>query len=145
MPSSKGSFWPRDWTQVSCIAGRSFTTEPPGNWTRVSCIAGGVFTNWAIREDPLDQYYLKRLKPGILTPSYVSDSILGSEDIAVTKTDKVPALIDVIFLWRGDCLCFVLYNTAFVLYIYIYMYVIDVIWYVFEFINIHYNIYLNML
>ena len=25
MPSSRGSFWPRDWTQVSCIAGRFFT------------------------------------------------------------------------------------------------------------------------
>ena len=26
----RGSSWPRDWTQVSCIAGRFFTTEPPG-------------------------------------------------------------------------------------------------------------------
>ena len=29
----QGIFWPRDWTQVSCvacIAGRFFTTEPPG-------------------------------------------------------------------------------------------------------------------
>ena len=25
MPSSRGSSWPRDWTQVSCIAGRLFT------------------------------------------------------------------------------------------------------------------------
>ena len=24
------SFWPRDWTQVSCTAGRLFTTESPG-------------------------------------------------------------------------------------------------------------------
>ena len=33
MPSSRGSFWPRDGTCVSCgfcIAGRFFTTEPPG-------------------------------------------------------------------------------------------------------------------
>ena len=33
MPSSRGSSWPRDWTNVSCgscIAGRFFTTEPPG-------------------------------------------------------------------------------------------------------------------
>ena len=30
MPSSRGSSQPRDWTQVSCAAGRFFTTEPPG-------------------------------------------------------------------------------------------------------------------
>ena len=28
MPSSRGSSQPRDWTQVSCIAGKFFTTEP---------------------------------------------------------------------------------------------------------------------
>ena len=27
---SRGSPWPRDWTQVSCIAGRFFNTETPG-------------------------------------------------------------------------------------------------------------------
>ena len=26
----RGSSWPRDWTCVSCIAGKFFTTEPPG-------------------------------------------------------------------------------------------------------------------
>ena len=30
MPSSRGSFGPRDPTSVSCIAGRFFTAEPPG-------------------------------------------------------------------------------------------------------------------
>ena len=33
LPSSRGSSWPRDWTNVSCgscIAGRFFTAEPPG-------------------------------------------------------------------------------------------------------------------
>ena len=33
IPSSRGSFLPRDWTLISCstwIAGRFFTTEPPG-------------------------------------------------------------------------------------------------------------------
>ena len=34
-PFSSGSFWPRNWTQVSCIA-------------------GGFFTNWAIRKRPVD-------------------------------------------------------------------------------------------
>ena len=28
IPFSRGSSWPRDWTQVSCIAGRFFTTWP---------------------------------------------------------------------------------------------------------------------
>ena len=30
MSFSRGSSQPRDWTQVSCIAGRFFTAEPPG-------------------------------------------------------------------------------------------------------------------
>ena len=30
MPSSRGSSWPRDWTCISCIAGRFFTAEPLG-------------------------------------------------------------------------------------------------------------------
>ena len=30
VPSSRGSSQPRDWTRVSCIAGRFFTTMPPG-------------------------------------------------------------------------------------------------------------------
>ena len=30
IPFSKGSSPPKDWTQVSCISGRFFTTEPPG-------------------------------------------------------------------------------------------------------------------
>ena len=30
VPSSRGSPWPRDQTQVSCMAGRFFTAEPPG-------------------------------------------------------------------------------------------------------------------
>ena len=30
IPFSRRSSWPRDWKQVSCIAGRCFTTEPPG-------------------------------------------------------------------------------------------------------------------
>ena len=38
--SSRGLSWPRNWTQVSCIAGQFFTTESPGNpfrsWIRHS-------------------------------------------------------------------------------------------------------------
>ena len=34
IPFSRGSSWPRDWTHVSCIAGRFFTTELPGKPSR---------------------------------------------------------------------------------------------------------------
>ena len=71
MPSSRGSSPPRDWTQVSRIAGRFFTnlshqensrilewvaypfstgTSWPRNWTRVSCTASRFFICWATRE-----------------------------------------------------------------------------------------------
>ena len=42
-PFSRGSSQPKDWIQVSRIAGRFFTS-----WAT----AGGFFTNWAIREAP---------------------------------------------------------------------------------------------
>ena len=74
MPAFRGSSWPRDWTQVCCIAGGFFTvwatreaqeycswvaypfsrgSSWPKNQTRVSCIAGGFFTSWATREAPV--------------------------------------------------------------------------------------------
>ena len=68
-PFSRGSSRPGDWTQVSPIAGRFFTSwatrsprilecvvsafsrgsSQPRNLAGVSCIAGGFFINWAIR------------------------------------------------------------------------------------------------
>ena len=46
--SSRGSSWPRDQTQVSCIVGRFFTTELPGKlmkWmTNQSCMTSGYKT-----------------------------------------------------------------------------------------------------
>ena len=68
----RGSSQPRDWTQVSWIAGRFFTSwatreaqelqwvaypfSSGSSWvrnqTRVSCIEGRFFTNWATREAP---------------------------------------------------------------------------------------------
>ena len=71
-PFSRGSSQPRDWAQVSRIAGGFFinwATKPnpripewaaypfssgssqPRNQTQVSYIAGRFFTNWPIRED----------------------------------------------------------------------------------------------
>ena len=66
LPSSRGSSQPRDWTQVSCIAGGLYRlshqgrprilewvacpsrgTSQPRNWTTVSCITGGFFTSCA--------------------------------------------------------------------------------------------------
>ena len=35
--SSQGSSWPRDWTWVSCNAGRFFTAEPQGKQTLLNC------------------------------------------------------------------------------------------------------------
>ena len=81
---SRGSSQPRDWTQVSCIAGRFFTSwatreaqecwswgafrfsrrsSQPRNWTGVSCIAGRFFTSWAERKSllRLNQLYLSFL------------------------------------------------------------------------------------
>ena len=71
LPFSRGSSQPRDWTQVSHIAGRFFyqlghkgspripewVAYPfssgsfcPRNQAGVFCIAGGFFTNWPMRE-----------------------------------------------------------------------------------------------
>ena len=70
MPSSRGFSHPRDQTQVSCIAGRFFTTWVtkeaqeywsgstifsrgsfwPRNQTAASCTAGRYFTSWATKE-----------------------------------------------------------------------------------------------
>ena len=44
----------------------SSRSSRPRNWTRVSCIAGRFFTNWATREAPNHQ---ELLKTGILEPA----------------------------------------------------------------------------
>ena len=51
LPFSRGSSWPREWTQGHCIAGRLFTSEPPGkhvkvlNWYEVRSV--NIFLNIA--------------------------------------------------------------------------------------------------
>ena len=70
MPSSRGPSQPRDWTQVSHIAGDSLPSESPGKpkntgmdslsllqeifltQDRVSCIASRLFNSWTTREAP---------------------------------------------------------------------------------------------
>ena len=77
-PFSRGSSQPRDWTQVSCIAGGFFyqlshkgsprmlewvaypfssRSSQPRNQPGVSCIADGFFTNWTTREAPQNVYF----------------------------------------------------------------------------------------
>ena len=75
---SRESSQPRDWTQVSRIAGGFFTSprilewvaypfssrsSQPRNWTGVSYIADRFFTNWAIREALInyEEMFLKML------------------------------------------------------------------------------------
>ena len=44
MPSSRGSSWPRDWTQVSCVAGRWWYInwlEHMCPWAGAECLGGG--------------------------------------------------------------------------------------------------------
>ena len=43
---SRGSSWPRDRAQVSCIVGRFFTSEPPGKSIHRSRIAGNSVFNF---------------------------------------------------------------------------------------------------
>ena len=43
---SMGSSWPRDWTCVSSLAGRFFTTEPPGK----PCVDVGFTIKWILRK-----------------------------------------------------------------------------------------------
>ena len=68
IPFSRGFSQPKDWTQVSCIAGgffnswaireaqellewvaHPFSSGPSQPRNRTSCTAGGFFTNWATR------------------------------------------------------------------------------------------------
>ena len=83
VPFCRESSQPRDWTQVSHIAGGFFpswaTGTPrilewvaypfssgsswPRNRTRISCIAGRFFTNWSIREAEIivRKWYFRRV------------------------------------------------------------------------------------
>ena len=99
LPSSKGSFQPRDRTQVSHIAGGFFyqlsyqesprilewvvypfsrTSSPPRNQTEVSCIACGFFTSRSTREpqpltiDNFKLYLWLQLQIVSLTPNLPS-------------------------------------------------------------------------
>ena len=45
MPYSRGSSWPRDQTQVYCIAGRCITTEPLGKPTAVHIVNFDVLSH----------------------------------------------------------------------------------------------------
>ena len=55
--SHKGSPRILEWIAYPFSGGSSW----PRNQNGVSCIAGGFFTNWAIREAPINKYFLKIL------------------------------------------------------------------------------------
>ena len=82
---SRGSSWPRDSTQISCIA-------------------GGFFTNWATREAPPGKYWIRvglksshEIKRRLLLGRKVMtnlDSIFKSRDITLpTKVRLVKAMV----------------------------------------------------
>ena len=53
-PFSRGSSQPKDWTQVSLIAGRFFTKRSP------TMISNGGFTIWALQERPISTLKVDR-------------------------------------------------------------------------------------
>ena len=60
-PFSRGSFWPRNWTKVSCIVGR-------------------FFTNWAIREDCTANESIQKMK---------RKSTISDNNLQTTHTQRV--------------------------------------------------------
>ena len=44
---SRVSFWPRDWTHISCLAGGFFTTEPPGK-SQLLCLGETKTLTWLV-------------------------------------------------------------------------------------------------
>ena len=67
IPFFKGSFWPRDWTQVYCIADGFFTTEPPGKPTcHYAAAAAKSLQSCPTLCDPIDGSPQGSPVPGIL-------------------------------------------------------------------------------
>ena len=44
---SRGSSWPRDWAHISCIAGRFFTSRPPGKLILLLLLTD-IWMSWAL-------------------------------------------------------------------------------------------------
>ena len=65
IPFSRGSFWPTDWTQVSCIAGRFFTI-----WaTRESLYWQSVQFSLSVVSDSLRPHELQYARPPCPSPT----------------------------------------------------------------------------
>ena len=62
--SSRGSSWLRDWTCVSCIAGRFFTTEPSGK------PASPTWCGLKYREFTISCNWKNSDRPGVLRPGF---------------------------------------------------------------------------
>ena len=59
VPFSRRSFQLRDRTQVTCIAGRFFTAEPPGNDSQISVAHPWVSRGLCLSQSPRDPHWLK--------------------------------------------------------------------------------------
>ena len=77
---SRGSSWPRDWTNISCI----------------SCIAGRFFTCWAMGWEEVSFYSLKNKKEGIKTNTEWIKKQLQSPELA---WHWGIGWLDVIYFW----------------------------------------------
>ena len=65
IPFSRGFSWPRDWTQVSCIAGRFFTiwaareAQNNGHKSNIQCKRNCIL-RWAWKLNPTDNIHLSQ-------------------------------------------------------------------------------------
>ena len=71
MPSSRASFWPRDWICISCV----------------SCVAGGFFTRWVIGEALIHTHTHTHTHTGF----YIFFSI--------TDYYKIPSIVSYVIQW----------------------------------------------
>ena len=97
MPSSRRSSQPRNWTQVSHIAGKRQQGSPrilewvaypfsrgsyrPRNQTGVSCIADRFITSWATRESPWSQLVtVKRIFGRVMRQSMIEEGATEKDE-----------------------------------------------------------------
>ena len=96
-PSSAGSFQPRNWTHISCIAGRFFTTEPMGKLHAAVAAAAKSLQSCPTLCDPIDGSPLGSSVPGILQArilEWVAISSFRGSSIFGIKTLSIPLLMD---------------------------------------------------
>ena len=82
---------------LSLLQGRSPGSSQPRNWTRVSCIAGRFFTSWATMETPTcQQLYIMEAGLRVLVPLLQAEETLNVlYSAAGTKN-----LVKIMLFWR---------------------------------------------